>query len=183
MANFIQKFRYEREYNEAEHDYPNVSLIEDTGLVYQATDPCFLTETEAQMLENQAVIEDLARAYSESGSFDGDFYLLKDDAQEMLENMSPDDVNSVLDGLENTSVEPFKANCESATFAFRKEGDSTDITYKIGVDPNAGAKAPAELTDYIEITISGIGGSAVASVDMRNMQSDRYDLHVTVGGL
>lgn len=39
MANFIQKFADRREYEASEHQYPNVSLIEDEGLEYTMEQP------------------------------------------------------------------------------------------------------------------------------------------------
>lgn len=39
MAQFIQKFADRREYEASEHQYPNVSLIEDEGLVYTIESP------------------------------------------------------------------------------------------------------------------------------------------------
>lgn len=39
MANFIQKFADRKEYEASEHQYPNVSLIEDEGLVYTMEQP------------------------------------------------------------------------------------------------------------------------------------------------
>lgn len=47
MGNFIQKFRYKREYDEAEHQYPNISLIygedEEKGLIWTAEEPARAT--------------------------------------------------------------------------------------------------------------------------------------------
>ena len=39
MANFIQKFADMQEYNDAEHQYPNISLVEGEGLVWEAEAP------------------------------------------------------------------------------------------------------------------------------------------------
>lgn len=39
MAQFIQKFANRRDYETSEHQYPNVSLIEDEGLVYTMEQP------------------------------------------------------------------------------------------------------------------------------------------------
>lgn len=39
MAQFIQKFANRRDYEASEHQYPNVSLIEDEGLVYTMESP------------------------------------------------------------------------------------------------------------------------------------------------
>ena len=39
MAQFIQKFANRRDYEASEHQYPNVSLIEDEGLVYTMENP------------------------------------------------------------------------------------------------------------------------------------------------
>ena len=39
MAQFIQKFANRRDYEASEHQYPNVSLIEDEGLEYQWEQP------------------------------------------------------------------------------------------------------------------------------------------------
>ena len=39
MAQFIQKFANRRDYEASEHQYPNVSLIEDEGLVYTMEQP------------------------------------------------------------------------------------------------------------------------------------------------
>lgn len=39
MAQFIQKFADRRDYEASEHQYPNVSLIEDEGLVYTMESP------------------------------------------------------------------------------------------------------------------------------------------------
>lgn len=39
MAQFIQKFADRRDYEASEHQYPNVSLIEDEGLVYTMEQP------------------------------------------------------------------------------------------------------------------------------------------------
>lgn len=36
MAQFIQKFADMQEYNDAEHQYPNISLVEGEGLVWEA---------------------------------------------------------------------------------------------------------------------------------------------------
>lgn len=39
MANFIQKFADAREYENAEHQYPNISLVEGEGLIWTAENP------------------------------------------------------------------------------------------------------------------------------------------------
>ena len=39
MANFIQKFVNMHGYNEAEHQYPNISLVEGEGLIWEAESP------------------------------------------------------------------------------------------------------------------------------------------------
>lgn len=36
MANFIQKFVDMQEYNDEEHQYPNISLVEGEGLIWEA---------------------------------------------------------------------------------------------------------------------------------------------------
>lgn len=39
MANFIQKFVDMQEYNDGEHQYPNISLVEGEGLIWEAEAP------------------------------------------------------------------------------------------------------------------------------------------------
>ena len=39
MANFIQKFVNMQEYNDEEHQYPNISLVEGEGLIWEAESP------------------------------------------------------------------------------------------------------------------------------------------------
>lgn len=39
MANFIQKFVDMQEYNDEEHQYPNISLVEGEGLIWEAESP------------------------------------------------------------------------------------------------------------------------------------------------
>lgn len=39
MANFIQKFADARDYEGAEHQYPNISLVEGEGLIWTAEEP------------------------------------------------------------------------------------------------------------------------------------------------
>ena len=39
MANFIQKFADMQEYNDAEHQYPNISLVDGEGLIWEAESP------------------------------------------------------------------------------------------------------------------------------------------------
>lgn len=43
MANFIQKFTDAREYENAEHQYPNISLVEGEGLIWTAEEPARAT--------------------------------------------------------------------------------------------------------------------------------------------
>lgn len=39
MANFIQKFESIEDYNASEHQYPNISLVEGEGLIWEAEEP------------------------------------------------------------------------------------------------------------------------------------------------
>ena len=39
MANFLQKFQSIEDYNASEHQYPNISLVEGEGLIWEAEEP------------------------------------------------------------------------------------------------------------------------------------------------
>lgn len=184
MAKYLQKFNSLEAYNEAEHDYPNVSLIDGEGLVYKAEDACLLTETEAQMLENQAVIEDVVAAFNNRDTFDANFYFLKSDVVTMLEGVDTETLKSMFNML-YAYTDSFMVNCESATIGLRQEGESSNLIYKIGVEPESGAKAPAPLEDYvsIEIQMDDQTGDDIVIISAENMLSDRYDFHVVNEGL
>lgn len=181
MGKFIQKFNSLEAYNEAEHDYPNVSLVEGSGLLYQAEepqpDPCFITETQEQFNANLEVVQNALDDFGRGTDFDADFYFLKDDVADLLENISGDDALRRLFGMIKDYTSSFMANCENATVGLREDGDdSSYVVYKIGVEPESNAKAPVPpLEDYIEIRIASGQGT---TVDTSNMTSDRYDFNI-----
>lgn len=178
MAKFIQKFNSLEAYNEAEHDYPNVSLVEGSGLLYQAEepqpDPCFITETQEQFNANVAVLQAALQDFQNERDVDASFYILKSDVKDVIDLLDAGNINTLYSML--SATESFSANCESATIGLRMNTDESSYTiYQIGVEPDSNAKAPVPLEDYIEITVtSGVG----ITVNIENMQSDRYDFNI-----
>lgn len=71
MANFIQKFADAREYENAEHQYPNISLVEGEGLIWTAENP-----NKETILFNDSEIkwtlDDYIFDYAESGALNVD---------------------------------------------------------------------------------------------------------------
>ena len=77
MAQFIQKFTDAEDYENAEHQYPNISLVEGEGLIWTAENPDKATILFSDS-EIKWTLDDYIYDYAESGELDVDINAVND---------------------------------------------------------------------------------------------------------
>lgn len=77
MAKFLQKFQDAKAYENAEHQYPNISLVEGEGLIWTAENPDKATILFSDS-EIKWTLDDYTYDYAESGELDVDINAVND---------------------------------------------------------------------------------------------------------